>query len=542
MKHAILAATLLPLASPLAADVIALNAPVTAATLYSEGATLIRNTNFTAPAGNHELLITNLPDSVDPTSVRVALTGATLGAVSLRNDRTRPVELNDSPELTAAKSARDAARDALRAVQDAKEDLLMRADAAKARLAYLGTLTAPTDTAASPDTLLATLTLISEQTLATRQEIATIERDARRFEQELTDRQTALENAEQIVASLTPTRSENAMLVVAITAQEATTGTLTLTHLTENAGWEPVYDLHLTTGDTPSVALKRSAYIGQYTGEDWRDVTVTLSTSRPDAQTQPQQLWPNLRRILPKQEQLAYATDSRALKSSAAPMAEPIVVEEAAGFDGFGDGINATYSYSAPVDLTSDTDALRIALDTLTLTPAIYAHANPLYDETAFLMAEVTNALPEPLLPSADSNFYLNGTFIGAGEMPLLVQGDTTEFSFGPINGLRLTETLVARNSGDSGVITTRNDQTEERVFTAENLTDRTWDLRLFGRVPYSEQEDLQITWQATPTPTAEQVEGDRGILSWEHPLAAGDTFTVTLSHKLTWPSDMILR
>lgn len=541
MKHAILAATLLPLASPLAADVIALNAPVTAATLYSEGATLIRNTNFTAPAGRHELLITNLPDSVDPTSVRVALTGATLGAVSLRDDRTRPVALKDSPELTAAKAARDAARDALRAVQDAKEDVLMRADAAKARLAYLGTLTAPTDTAASPDTLLATLTLISEQTLATRQEIATIERDARRFEQELTDRQTALENAEQVVASLTPTRSENAMLVVAITAQEATTGTLTLTHLTEDASWEPVYDLHLITGDTPSLALKRGAFIGQHTGEDWRDVTVTLSTSRPDAQTQPQKLWPNLRRIQPEQEQLAYATDSRALKSAAAPMAEPVIIAEIADVD-FGDGINATYSYNTPVDLTSDADVLRIALDTLDFTPTVYAHANPLHDETAFLMAEINNISEEIILPGYNSNFYLNDTFIGIADMPLIAQGDSTELSFGPINGLRLTETLVARNSGDSGVITTRNDQTEERVFTAENLTDRAWDLRLFGRVPYSEQEDLTITWQATPPPSETDIDGARGILMWQTNLQPGAEFEVNLPHALRWPSDMILR
>ncbi|MBO9402241.1 DUF4139 domain-containing protein [Shimia sp. R9_3] len=541
MKNAILAAALLPLASPLAADVIALNAPVTAATLYSQGATLTRSVPFTAPAGAHELLITNLPASLDPSSVRVALDGATLGAVTLRNDRTQPFDLTDSAELTAAKAARDAARDALRASEDAKADVLMHAQAAEARLAYLATLTAPTDTAATPETLTATLALIGEQTLATRQEIAAIERDARRFEQELKDRQQDLQDAQKLVDALTPSLSENAMLAISITAQEATSGTLTLTHLVDQARWRPVYDLQLTTGDAPALSLQRGAFIGQYTGEDWRNVAVTLSTSRPDAQTQPQQLWPDLRRILPKQEQQLFATDSRALKSAAAPMAEPAIIAEIAAVD-FGDGINATYSYNTPVDLTSDADALRIALDTLDLTPTIYAHANPLYDETAFLMAEISNDFEELILPSEDSSFYLNGTFIGAGQMPLLAQGDQTELSFGPINGLRLTETLVARNTGDSGVITTRNDQTEERILTAENLTGQTWDLRLFGRVPYSEQEDLQITWQAAPAPTSEDVDGDRGILMWERPLAAGDTFTVTLSHALKWPTDMILR
>ncbi|MDA5557304.1 DUF4139 domain-containing protein [Shimia sp. MMG029] len=541
MKHALLAATLLPFASPLSADIIPINAPVTAATLYSEGATVTRTVPFTAPEGAHELLITNLPENLDPTSVRVALDGATLGAITVRNNRTFPLDLPDSPALTVAKAARDVARDALRAVEDSKADALLTANAAKARLAFLATLKAPTETAASAETLLATLTLINEQTLAIQKEIATIERDTRRFEQTLKGRQQDLQDAQKLVDALTPTLNENAMLSISITTQEATTGALTLTHLTDDAGWEPVYDLHLTTGDTPTLTLKRGAFIGQYTGEDWRDVAVTLSTSRPDAQTQPQTLWPNLRRILPQQEQLAYATDSRALKSAPAPMAEMAIMADTAAVD-FGDGVNATYNYNTPVDLTSDADVLRIALDTLALTPTVYAHANPLYDETAFLMADVTNASEEIILPSENSSFYLNGTFIGASQMPLLAQGDKTDLSFGPINGLRLTETLVQRNTGDSGVITTRNDQTEERILTAENLTGQTWDLRLFGRVPYSEQEDLQITWQAAPAPTSEDVHGARGILMWERPLAAKETFTVTLSHELKWPTDMILR
>ncbi len=541
MKNAILTAALLPLATPLWADVIALNAPVTAATLYSRGATVTRSVPFSAPAGAHELLITNLPASLDPRSVRVALDGATLGAVTLRNDRTLPTDLTDSPELAAAKEARDAAQSALRATEDAKADVLMHAEAARARLAYLATLTAPTDTAATPETLTATLTLIGEQTLATNQELAAIERDARRFEQELKERKKDLIEAQKVVDALAPSLNENAMLAISITTQEATTGTLVLTHLSEEASWEPVYDLHLTTGDSPALALKRGAFIGQYTGEDWQDVAVTLSTSRPDAQTAPQQLWADLRRIFPEAEFGSYAAEPRMLKGAAAPAAEMAIMADVAQVD-FGDGINATYSYSTPVDLTSEADALRIALDTLDLTPTVYAHANPLFDETAFLMAEITNEFEEIILPSDNSSFYLNGTFIGAGQMPLVAQGDKTELPFGPINGLRLTETLVERNTGDSGVITTRNDQTEERIFTAENLTGLDWDLRLFGRVPYSEQEDLQITWQAAPRPTTEDVDGDRGILMWERPLAAGDTFTVTLSHELTWPTDMILR
>lgn len=544
MKHVIFATALFPLATPLLADDIRLNAPVTAATLYSEGATLTRTVPFSAPAGTHELLITNLPESLDPMSVRVALNGAKLGAVTVRHERVYPNQQADSPELTAAKAALDDAETALRTAEDNRTDILMKAEAAKARLAYLSTLQGPTDTAASPETITATLTLIGQETLAARQEIATAERQARVSIKILKDLQEAYSDARQLVDALTPSESDNAMLAISISADAATEGTLTLTHLTQRARWVPAYDVHLNNTDTPQLSIERGAFVSQYTDEDWTDVAVTLSTSRPDAQSDPSGLFPWRRHIEEKQQLMQKPASGRFAEldmSAAAPQMELAVVEDAAMYS-FGDGINATYVYPTPVSVSSASDALHLALGTLDLTPETYAFANPMRDETAFLMAEATNDSGELILPSFEANFFLNGTYIGQQEMPLIAEGDDIDFSFGPINGLRLSDKVTNKITGDKGVLTSRNEQSETRVLTVDNLTGRTWELRLLGRVPYSEQEDLMITHQATPTPTETNYEDQRGILMWDHSLAAGERFEVELSHKIRWPSEMILR
>ncbi|MCP4826358.1 MAG: mucoidy inhibitor MuiA family protein [Shimia sp.] len=544
MKHVIFATALFPLATPLLADDIRLNAPVTAATLYSEGATLTRTVPFSAPAGTHELLITNLPESLDPMSVRVALNGAKLGAVTVRHERVYPNQQADSPELTAAKAALDDAETALRTAEDNRTDILMKAEAAKARLAYLSTLQGPTDTAASPETITATLTLIGQETLAARQEIATAERQARVSIKILKDLQEAYSDARQLVDALTPSESDNAMLAISISADAATEGTLTLTHLTQRARWVPAYDVHLNNTDTPQLSIERGAFVSQYTDEDWTDVAVTLSTSRPDAQSDPSGLFPWRRHIEEKQQLMQKPASGRFAEldmSAAAPQMELAVVEDAAMYS-FGDGINATYVYPTPVSVSSASDALHLALGTLDLTPETYAFANPMRDETAFLMAEATNDSGELILPSFEANFFLNGTYIGQQEMPLIAEGDDIDFSFGPINGLRLSDKVTNKITGDKGVLTSRNEQSETRVLTAENLTGRTWELRLLGRVPYSEQEDLVITHQATLTPTETNYEDQRGILMWGHSLTAGERFEIELSHKIQWPSEMILR
>ncbi|MFY0662110.1 MAG: DUF4139 domain-containing protein [Shimia sp.] len=544
MKHAIFATALFPLATPLWADDIRLNAPVTAATLYSEGATLTRAVPFSASAGRHDLLITNLPESLDPMSVRVALDGAKLGAVTVRHERVYPHQQDDSPELAAAKSELELVENDWQAASDSHADVMMTAEVARARLAYLSTLQGPTETAAPPDVLKETMALVGRETLAAHRDIATAERDARQYEKQLEELRQPLEDARQLVEALTPTESDNAMLAISISADAATEGTLTLTHLTQFARWVPAYDVHLNTSDTPQLSIERGAFVSQFTDEDWTDVALTLSTSRPDAQSDPSGLYPWRRHIEEKQQLMQKPASGRFAEldmSAAAPQMELAVVEDAAAYS-FGDGINATYVYPTPVSVSSASDALHLALGTLDLSPDTYAFANPMRDETAFLMAKATNDAGELILPSPQANFYLNGTYIGQQEMPLIAEGDDIDFSFGPINGLRLTDTITNKITGDKGVLTSRNEQSETRVLTAENLTNKAWDLRLLGRVPYSEQEDLVISHQASPSPTETNFEDQRGILMWEHTLPAGKRFEVELSHKIQWPSEMILR
>ena len=60
--------------------------------------------------------------------------------------------------------------------------------------------------------------------------------------------------------------------------------------------------------------------------------------------------------------------------------------------------------------------------------------------------------------------------------------------------------------------------------------------MRLVDGVPYSEQEELEISYTANPAPTEVDVKGQRGILAWEFELAAGEKKAVQLDHVISWP------
>ena len=76
----------------------------------------------------------------------------------------------------------------------------------------------------------------------------------------------------------------------------------------------------------------------------------------------------------------------------------------------------------------------------------------------------------------------------------------------------------------------------------ATNLTDRTWAMELRDRVPFSEQENLEITYSADPPPDQRTVDGQRGILQWNVQLAPEATFMATTGYRMIWPEGQIVR
>ena len=75
-----------------------------------------------------------------------------------------------------------------------------------------------------------------------------------------------------------------------------------------------------------------------------------------------------------------------------------------------------------------------------------------------------------------------------------------------------------------------------------ENLTNESWPVKLMDQVPYSEQEDLEISFTADPKPSETDVKGQRGVLAWSFDLAAGEKKEVMLNSLITWPSGKVLQ
>jgi uncharacterized protein (TIGR02231 family) len=537
---------LLPLlalvALPLHAETIEAPSRVTAVTLYPWGASVTRRVEFEAAAGTHELLVPDLPQGVPAESLRVAAAeGLRIGAITLATGRLPAPEAEASAEIKAAEAEVERLEDVLRQRDEAIAAIRLRIDAANEQWNFLrGLAKGEGLVTLGAEDLRALTRLVGEETLAARQAAQEAELEAQAAERAKKDDQDALDEARRVLEALRAEGLGRAVLTMAVEAADGGPQSLEVTTFTGRAGWRPVYDLRLARQPTPRLEIERSVFVSQASGEDWRGVDLTLSTARPAERSAPSELSPWLRRIVREEDLARPQATLRGGIGDGLVMAEPAPapVAEAAVLDY--QGATVVYRYGNPVDIRDGVEDLRLRLDTLTLAPDIEAVAVPSRDDTAFLVADLTNETGQILLPGTGL-LYLDGAMVGASELPLLAAGADERIGFGAIDGIRLTRTVPARTEGERGVLSTRNQLDEVAILKIENLTGDGWPMRVIDRVPYSEQDDLEIAYSATPPATEENLDGRRGLLAWDFELAPGETREIRLEHSLKWPEGYVL-
>ena len=549
-----LTTSLIALAAPSFADTFTAQARVDTVTIYPGLATVTRQVTLDLPAGQHEIIVPGMPQGLATEGLRLAApAGTQVGAVNLAFDRLPVTPDQSAPEIVAARDEVERLEAVLRDRAAEIAQIRLRVQAADEQIAFLQSLSQASAgealTAASVADIRALAQMVGSETLVAREAAFAAEQEAKAAELARKDDVEALQDAQQALAALLQPAQDGSVLTFTLAVAEPGEVTVDVSSVEGFANWSPVYDMRLTTGDDAALDIDRAVVISQQTGQDWDDVQLILSTARPGEQTGPSGVWAPLRRIisedaLERERGVVMMSDSvqslsRAMIGEATEevMAASAPMTAQANFS----GATVTYVYPGRVDIRNGVEDLRLPLDTLSFDADVWAEAVPSRDQIAYRMAEFTNDTGEVMLPG-QALVFADDTMIGFSQLPLLAAGADTEMGFGPLDGLRLTRAVPNKSEGDVGVFTTTNQLTEQAVMTVENLTGQDWDVKLRDAIPYSEQDDLEVEFTASPAVTRTNPDGMRGILEWDLDLAAGDQQSVTLEYQLKWPSGFVLR
>jgi hypothetical protein len=258
---------------------------VVSVTLYQGQALVTREVTVPEGAGIVELTVSPLPSQILENSLYTE--GADGVRVLSTRHRTRAVKEDTRQEVRTKESL-------LKKLQAEAQELQSEANARGQDLQYLQKLEG--FTSASLANLTKEGRLDSQGVLSLSKFLMETRGEKSKAETEL--RQRLKENAESTELtrkqlselSAGPGRTEHDALIVVSKSRPAAAA-VRLGYLVGAATWTPQYRLRGGADDAP-VRLEYLAAVVQQTGEDWPDVKLTLSTSRPSLDASPPELLP----------------------------------------------------------------------------------------------------------------------------------------------------------------------------------------------------------------------------------------------------------
>ena len=486
----------------------------------------------------------NLPFSLDPASLRLTGSGQAKILIGAVEARVSPGDIKSNDSAIEAR---------LRALRADREGWQVTIDALSAKQAMMIRFTQsgpeklspesrPLDIAqwnAAWDTVGNALAKVGDELRAARTRAREIDEDMK-----------ALDANRQRPPAKGPSRDVVASLQVPASVSKAR---FELTYRVPGASWQPSYDANVDTasGAKPQLDFVRRASVAQRTGEDWSDVSLSVSTVRatggtaaPDMQTQRLAFYEP---PLPVPEAAAKAAGaaprvtSRAPNEAAAPSSVPAAPQIAASERTAtleSGAFQATYQVPGRLSVPDDGTPKSFVLSSRQVSPTAVIKTVPALDPAAYIEGHFTNDDDSPILPG-DVRVRRDGTFVGTGRIGLVAPGDALDLGLGVDDKVKVTRVPVRRKENEPTWFGQTKTEVREFKTTVKNLHDFPLRVSVIDQVPVSENTAISVEQlpQTTP-PTEKQVADKRGVMSWTYDLAPGEAKDIRLAYRMKWPGD----
>ena len=497
-------------------------------TVFTGGAELEQRVSIPLQAGNNTVVIEGLSPHLNEQSLQIALGGgAIVQQYAFSYDYLSAVKkkMNSSALEDSLKIAQDALQDAERRIATlADMQRLLQAGVNSSLTANTGVTTATIDK--NLQYFRTNALELAKQQDATKAEKANLEKRIKALQQQIKENSgLGIQKA--------------GIVTLDVNSPKKQTVKAALKYYTAQASWYTTYDLNITDQHSP-IALIMKAHVKQYTGVDWQNARLTLSTGNPSHSNEAPTLYTWWLQEQVVRVRGAYAAKNMVLATAAMADAAPVEEEdlEEASLGSMvsttEQAISVEYTISLPYTIEGNGKEQVIALKDQQLTDVAYTYYSaPRRDESAYLVAYINdwNALN---MPDGTANITYNGTYYGKSRLASSNDEARVRLTLGDDPQVKIKRELTAQNSKTSGntkqvsytyTTTVRNDKKEAVKLT---VTDQ---------YPVSSAKEIQVSVgdKITP-PTTENKQ--TGILTYDLQLAPGESKTIVLSYTVKYPKE----
>lgn len=558
MKFRLLSLSLGLLSSALWLTAAPVDSRISAVTVYQDRAVITRTTTVQLTGGTTELVFANLPQALNEQSLQVSGKGsaaATILDVSAKHtyvDYTpdaRVKELEDQLRTLAKE---------MRGVEDRGNLLNMQSATLDRMEAAL--FAPPAKDVPRPELsqFTASLTYLSEQKAKIVTDRATLD-----------EQREALNLKVQTVQNqLNELRGAGGKAFKTVTVRVAATSAgnldVSLSYTVPGAAWVPSYDARVISAER-TVQLDYFGLVRQSTGEDWKDVALTLSTARPSLGGAAPVLtvWNlDILQAIALREQQDKAKEEyrrRADLSSRAAAMPAAVNMQTLTTNAAGEGMaesapppevdafytsatiqtgatSASFKIATASSIPSDNSPQRVPITSASLKATPEYLTVPKRQTAAFLTSKVINSSDFPLLAGA-MNVFLDGTFVATSALRTVMAGEKFDLALGVDDGIAIKHKRVNKFTEDTGLTNSGKRVTYEYLITVQNNKKTTERVIVADQVPLSRNEKIVVKLLSPDVKDVKPT--DEGTLKWTLDLKPGEKRELNVKFTVEYPNEV---
>lgn len=351
-------------------------------------------------------------------------------------------------------------------------------------------------------------------------------------------------------------------IVVDVECSQAGTFSVDASYMLNGAYWNAIYDAH-SFMEKGEVELVSSGMIKQSTGEDWKDIKLTLSTAQPAIGGRMPYVGPwiltenvvypqraamrglnNMKAATMAAEAVSdSAVQYEAFSGASMPAAAPMVEEAQMNFAQTDTtGVSVTYQISRPVSILSDGTENKFPINSQVLKANFEYSAYPRSSSFAYLGSRVMNASDLQLL-AGPVNLFLGNEFVGKSSIDAISPGQDFDLYLGVDENVKVKRDLLEKKMDDT-LIGSIQSPTKKTVFkyklTVENFTSKAITFKLFESMPVSENDRIKVkVYDVSISPSVKDWKDRKGVWLWELNVEAKAKKEVYYSFIVEHPRDI---
>jgi uncharacterized protein (TIGR02231 family) len=523
---------------------------ISAVTVYQDRAVVTRTATVQLAGGTAELVFANLPQTLNEQSLQVS--GRGTAAATILDVAAKQTYVDYTPNARV-KELEDQLKGLGRQMRGLDDRTgLLHAQAAMLDRMEAALFAPPTKDVPRPDLnqLTTSLGFLTEQKAKLMTERATLDEQREELQNKINTVQNQLDELRGAGGKAFKT------VTVRVAAAQAGSLDVSLSYTVPGASWVPSYDARVLSGER-AVALGYFGIVRQNTGEDWKDVALTLSTARPSMGGAAPVLtvW-NLDVFnpipLPEQDERMKRSEMSMRKAAPAPLAAAVNMQTltsnapADGFEARDAGFaaatleaaatSASFRIGVPVSVISDNSPQKVPVTSAVLKAVPEYLTVPKRQPTAFLTAKVVNTSDFPLLAGA-MNVFLDGTFVATSGLRTVMSGEKFDLALGVDDGIAVKHKRVNKFTEDTGLTNSGKRITYEYLITVQNNKKTAERVIVADQIPLSRNEKIVVKQLA---PDAREVKPtDEGTLKWTLDLKPGEKRELTVKFAVEFDNNV---